>query len=722
IFWRYVLRELERHLSDDETLTKCTQSIILSQNPPDIFDLNNLFDQISRAGRLVVLMLDEFEAIVENIDHRSPELLYRLRTLLNRPERGLTLIVASREPLDRLCVGIHFTGSPFDNSFSLIKLLPFSDAEVDELLTQYQADISASERAFLRQTAGNHPYLVQLTGGLIIRAREHQALEESPPSQLEVDLERDTERYFSDLLHYFSETETMLLTWLALAQLAQKLSLDLLKLGKLPKHLGGAYDQDLSRLVERGLVQYKAERPLLFSSIFGRWVLRKLVVTADPAELSDWQAHYANFLSSPQQEFFEDLVKKIIERQAVITNPELLKDFTRGDREDTSNSFVNLADSIRLTGPVRLTDKQERDVVRQLYGGEGLNIAQVRLEKEFHGGLSEARVILAQSVDNRNRGLAYEVIKIAPATMLRREHNRYQKFIRGRLPATAVRLENGPVELGTTGCLSYGFAGDRPVGTIMDLEAYYATHSVTEIINTLTNLTDTLDDRWYGQGEPLSASFADEYSRQLPAHLRLDAISISTSKDISVSSYRTIDIDTIQQAETQLSVGERVAISGLKVNQVTPETVKLRSAGNTSVIWIRTRVAMSRLDLQEEDRVVVMGIVERRRDDVFKTAGTNILNYAPDIRRQPNNMLHLPGLEQPCPNPLAIYNQVLKQPLNGRRAIIHGDLHPGNILVDEAGRAWLIDFDHVREGHVLLDFVRLETILRLFILGDIRRK
>jgi hypothetical protein len=446
------------------------------------------------------------------------------------------------------------------------------------------------------------------------------------------------------------------------------------------------------------------------------------VAAADPAELSDWQSHYANFLSFSQQEFFKGLVKKIRERPAIITNPKLLQDFTRGNGKEMTTPSVNPVDSIRLTGPVRLTDKQRRDVVRQLYGSEGLNIAQVRLEKEFQGGLSEARVILARSVDNRNRGLAYEVIKIAPTTMLRREYNRYQKYIKGRLPATAVRLEKGPVELGTTGCLSYGFAGDRPVGTIMDLEAYYATHSATEIITTLTNLTDTLDDRWYGQGEPLLTSFADEYSRQFPAHLRLDATSISTNKDISVSSYRIVDTDTIQQAETQLNIGERVAIAGLKVNQVTPETVKLRSAGDSSVIWIRTRVALSRQDLQEEDQVVVLGIVERRRDDVFKTAGTNILNYAPDIRCQANNMLHLPGLDQPCPNPLAIYNQILKQPLNGRRAIIHGDLHPGNILVDEAGRAWLIDFDHVREGHVLLDFVRLETILRLFILGGVRRQ
>lgn len=43
-----------------------------------------------------------------------------------------------------------------------------------------------------------------------------------------------------------------------------------------------------------------------------------------------------------------------------------------------------------------------------------------------------------------------------------------------------------------------------------------------------------------------------------------------------------------------------------------------------------------------------------------------------------------------------------------RKCLCHGDLHSGNILVDEAGKFWLIDFARVEESHALRDFVELE--------------
>ena len=47
--------------------------------------------------------------------------------------------------------------------------------------------------------------------------------------------------------------------------------------------------------------------------------------------------------------------------------------------------------------------------------------------------------------------------------------------------------------------------------------------------------------------------------------------------------------------------------------------------------------------------------------------------------------------------------------------ITHGDLHGGNLLVDQHDTAWVIDFERSGEGHILQDFVELETdmIIRL---------
>lgn len=720
-FWRNILRELEQPLSGHEILAQHLQRA-LALPVLEMFDLNSLFDQIARAGHLVVLMLDEFEILINSLDPNSPNLLYHLRALLNRPERGLALIVASRKPLEQLCADFNFTGSPLGNSFATIALPPFADEDIDKLLERYQVSFSDAERTFLRQTAGTHPFLVQLTGAFMLRAREaHHPAAETSFTQLEAGLERRTEGYFLDILQHCREPEKMLLTWLALAQLTQHLPPDLVRWGESFPTLG-RYHQDLNHLLERGLVQDKPAGPVLFSAIFGRWVLRQLLVTPGREILAAWQSHLAAFLSPAQQKFFQEIVESIIEHPTAIAKPELLIDvLAQSSRSQTTPVPVSSTSSIRLGGPISFFDAPKRDVIKQLYAESELRVVQVRLEQRFHGGLSGAEVILAQPIDDRGRALAYEVVKIAPATMLRREHSRYRQFIRGRLPATAVRLENGPVELGLLGCLSYGFAGDRPIGAIKDLEDYYATHSAEAVIETLNRLMEALDARWYGQHETFSVSFAEEYEQQLPAHLKLLAEKIIPGHIDIPDSHRLLDVETILNAPERLKIGERVAIAGLQVSQVMPDTVKLHSTDDGTIIWIRARVTLPYLDLQEKDQVTLLGIIESRRDDVLAAAAASILSFTPDLRRQPDNALHLTGLDVPCPNPLAIYKQILKQQLNGRKTIIHGDLHPGNILVDGSGRAWLIDFDHVREGHVLFDFVRLETLLRLFIIGNIRR-
>jgi CheY-like chemotaxis protein len=45
---------------------------------------------------------------------------------------------------------------------------------------------------------------------------------------------------------------------------------------------------------------------------------------------------------------------------------------------------------------------------------------------------------------------------------------------------------------------------------------------------------------------------------------------------------------------------------------------------------------------------------------------------------------------------------------NSALAVTHGDLHGDNLLIDDHGNAWVIDFERSGEGHILQDFVELE--------------
>ncbi|MCB9104895.1 MAG: hypothetical protein H6633_11715 [Anaerolineales bacterium] len=145
----------------------------------------------------------------------------------------------------------------------------------------------------MRRLAGNHPYLVQLTGSLMLRARSSQVIEESTITQIEADLERETEAYFADVLDCCGEQEQMIVTWLSLSQLDQQVAIGL-------RALLERYDHDLTRLIRRGLVCCVADKHLLFSLFFCRRVLHKNVVGRGQQVLSVWKP-YINFLSPPQK-------------------------------------------------------------------------------------------------------------------------------------------------------------------------------------------------------------------------------------------------------------------------------------------------------------------------------------------------------------------------------------------------------------------------------------
>jgi hypothetical protein len=90
----------------------------------------------------------------------------------------------------------------------------------------------------------------------------------------------------------------------------------------------------------------------------------------------------------------------------------------------------------------------------------------------------------------------------------------------------------------------------------------------------------------------------------------------------------------------------------------------------------------------------------------------------PSLQRVNGDQLQLRGLSQSYPNPLESYSDLLDTMVKGRKSLVHGDLHLRNVLVDQTGKGWLIDFAKIRERHNLFDFIKLETYLRFMALAN----
>ncbi|HID52395.1 MAG TPA: response regulator, partial [Anaerolineae bacterium] len=75
----------------------------------------------------------------------------------------------------------------------------------------------------------------------------------------------------------------------------------------------------------------------------------------------------------------------------------------------------------------------------------------------------------------------------------------------------------------------------------------------------------------------------------------------------------------------------------------------------------------------------------------------------------------------PVLNPIAWLNKRRNEcVLPVYQCITHGDLTGRNVMVDEAGKCWLIDFYRTEKGHILRDFVILETDIKYRLLAGMK--
>ena len=282
-FWQRVLRLMARSMENSER--KQTFKDLSKAEYIDLFDLEDLFEDIGSDGTHVVLLLDEFEYVTQNPNFDA-DFFGGLRSLAIH--YNISLVPATRRELVELCHSEEIKGSPFFNIFATVVLKPFTSEETDTLIQNYAhtagINFSSKEVDFIRQVGGGYPFFVQMIGHYLTAGKEAGEKGKALLEFATTEFNQQAEPHFSYLWTHSSESEkTTLVSVMALE--CQNREAEDKKHAITADRISAIYQRaprDIINLFKRGSLIEKEDTISLFSSSYAQWIGMEL--TAIPGE------------------------------------------------------------------------------------------------------------------------------------------------------------------------------------------------------------------------------------------------------------------------------------------------------------------------------------------------------------------------------------------------------------------------------------------------------
>jgi nucleoside 2-deoxyribosyltransferase len=244
--------------------------------------------------------------------------------------------------------------------------------------------------------------------------------------------------------------------------------------------------------------------------------------------------------------------------------------------------------------------------------------------------------------------------KFGPVDSIKTEYDNFEEYVLPYIPAhSRTHLEYGPVYLQNMGALAYDFMGQN-VKSVTTLRDHYSDPAVPDLdlSKTLRRLFSDTCGLWYKQ--------RDRVSNDQPQRL-----------------------DTLYRSQLNLQKPEQVK----KVRDAFH--LLLNRPGHPSVF---TLLRNGSLEVELKGRVSPATQRLRLPDPVkfcFETRSSKPPRKTQRSRRHQSFF-----------------------PLVDQFAVTHGDLHSGNVIVNQYGGAWLIDFYKTGVGHALRDFAEMESDIK----------
>ena len=133
-----------------------------------------LFRALGQNKQCLVLLLDEFDSLLTHHGFQQADFFASLRSLATL-SGGLAVITAGKSSVAAMNESIRAplaAGSPRFNYMIEVRLLPFKERSVAEILGWADGHFDTADRHFIRRIAGRHPYLIQAAAAVMYEISE----------------------------------------------------------------------------------------------------------------------------------------------------------------------------------------------------------------------------------------------------------------------------------------------------------------------------------------------------------------------------------------------------------------------------------------------------------------------------------------------------------------------------------------------------------------------
>lgn len=282
-FWQRVLRKMSRDMGAEEL--KALFEDLRQKEQIDLFDLEDLFEEINDLGLHVVLFMDEFEYVTQNPNFDS-DFFGGLRALAIH--NNLSLVPATRRELVDLCHSEEIKGSPFFNIFATVVLRPFSQEDANRLLDVYSRSVDLTFPQEALNTAHNlasgYPFFLQIAGHYLVEGIGLGLGGTQLDTFATAEFNEQAEPHFSYMWSHASESERITLLAILVLHRERKGQGDEVSLENVMKVYPRA-PRDISELLKRGMVVERDGEYHIFSTSLAGWI--SLELTALPGEEED---------------------------------------------------------------------------------------------------------------------------------------------------------------------------------------------------------------------------------------------------------------------------------------------------------------------------------------------------------------------------------------------------------------------------------------------------